>query len=452
MPRMRRPVKVATPEVQVKMKDVLIPMYKPVWEDIFNHGHTHYVFSGGRGSTKSSNISEVIPTLMMKNPEVHAVVFRKVGNTMKNSVWSQMVWGIDKMGLTPFFKIPKSIANPIVFLPTGQQILFFGLDDPNKVKSIKLPFGYIGITWFEELDQFSGEKEIRKVLQSTMRGGTKFWDFRSFNPPISNMNWANQYAIDAMGRENTLVVKNTYLDVPEEWLGQAFIDEAMDLKATNPRAYEHEYLGIPVGTGGNVFENVEPMYMSDEFISHFDHIYSGLDWGWFPDPFAFNKVHFDIARRNLYIFAEYRVNKQTNRNTFDALYHEKEIYTEEFLINSRESGNFIRQRHFMEPDEILTADNAEPKSISDYKSYGGYGCRPAEKGPDSVNYSMKWLQSLNHIYIDPVRCPETLKEFVEYEYERDKDDEVISGYPDANNHNIDAVRYALERVWKRKGK
>lgn len=371
---------------------------------------------------------------------------------MKNSVWSQMVWGIDKMGLTPFFKIPKSIANPIVFLPTGQQILFFGLDDPNKVKSIKLPFGYIGITWFEELDQFSGEKEIRKVLQSTMRGGTKFWDFRSFNPPISNMNWANQYAIDAMGRENTLVVKNTYLDVPEEWLGQAFIDEAMDLKATNPRAYEHEYLGIPVGTGGNVFENVEPMYMSDEFISHFDHIYNGIDWGWYPDPFAFNKVHFDIARRNLYIFAEYRVNKQSNRTTFDALYHEKELYSEEFLVNSRENGNFIRQRHFMEPDEILTADSAEPKSISDYKSYGGYGCRPAEKGPDSVNYSMKWLQSLNHIYIDPVRCPQTLKEFVEYEYERDKDDEVVSGYPDANNHNIDAVRYALERLWKRKGK
>ena len=105
----------------------------------------------------------------------------------------------------------------------------------------------------------------------------------------------------------------------------------------------------------------------------------------------------------------------------------------------------------MEKDEIVTADTAEPKSISDYKSYGGYGCRPAEKGPDSVNYSMKWLQSLNHIYIDPNRCPGTLKEFVEYEYERDKDDEVVSGYPDANNHSIDAVRYALERLWKRKG-
>jgi PBSX family phage terminase large subunit len=449
--RSRTAVKVATPEVNIPIQDTIIPMFRDVLRDILQHKHTHYAFAGGRGSTKSSFISEVIPLILIANPSVHAVIFRKIGNTMKNSVWAQMVWGIDKMGLTPFFKIPKSIASPIVFLPTGQQILFFGLDDPNKVKSIKLPFGYIGVTWFEELDQFSGEKEIRKVLQSTMRGGKLFWDFRSFNPPISNMNWANQYAVDALSRTNTLVTRNTYLDVPEEWLGQAFIDEALDLKETNPRAYEHEYLGIPVGTGGNVFENVEPMYMTDDFISHFDRVYSGIDWGWYPDPFAFVKCHFDMARRNLYIFAEFRVNKMSNRATFDALYRDHLLYTEEFLTQVRNYDGNVRQRHFLEPDEIVTADSAEPKSISDYKSYGGYGCRPAEKGPDSLNYSMKWLQSLNHIYIDPVRCPETLKEFVEYEYERDKDDEVVSGYPDANNHSIDAARYALERLWRRKG-
>lgn len=386
---------------------------------------------------------------MLQNPNIHVLVFRKVGNTMKNSVWSQIVWGIDKLGLTPLFHIPKSISTPITLKQTGQQILFFGLDDPMKVKSVKLPFGYIGITWFEELDQYSGEKEIRTVLQSTMRGGELFWDFRSFNPPISNMNWANQYALDALSRDNTLVTRNTYLDVPEEWLGQAFIDEANDLKETNYRAYKHEYLGEPVGTGGNVFENVEPMYMSDEQISHFDHIYNGLDWGWYPDVFAFTKSHFDIARRNLYIFGEYRTNKESNQTTFNRLYKELKVFSDDFI---KQSDGEIRQRFFMEPDEVLTADSAEQKSVSDYKSYGGYGCRPAEKGPDSVVYSMKWLQSLNHIYIDPVRCPGTLKEFVEYEYERDKDNEIVSGYPDANNHSIDAVRYALERVWKKRGK
>lgn len=448
----RTTVKTETPQITIPMKDVIIPMYKDVLRDILSHGHTHYVFSGGRGSTKSSFISEVIPLLMLQNPNIHVIVFRKVGNTMKNSVWSQVVWGIDRLGLTPLFKIPKSIANPIVLTQTGQQILFFGLDDPQKIKSVKLPFGYIGVTWFEELDQYSGEKELRTVLQSTMRGGDKFWDFRSFNPPVSNMNWANQYAVDALARDNTRVVHNTYLNVPEEWLGQAFIDEALDLKKTNPKAYEHEYMGIPVGTGGNVFENVEPMYMSDEFISHFDHVYSGIDWGWYPDPFAFTKCHFDINRRNLYIFAEFRVNKMGNKDTFETLYNQKTIYSEEFLAKARELDGSIRQRHFMESDEIVTADSAEPKSISDYRSYGGFGCRGAEKGPDSVVYSMKWLQSLNHIYIDPKRCPETLKEFVEYEYERDKDDEIVSGYPDANNHSIDSVRYALERLWKKKGR
>lgn len=141
-------VKAETPQITIPMKDVIIPKYKDVLFDILSHKHTHYVFSGGRGSTKSSFVSEIIPLLMLQNPNIHVIVFRKVGNTMKNSVWSQIVWGIDRLGLTPLFKIPKSIANPIVLTQTGQQILFFGLDDPQKIKSVKLPFGYIGVTWF----------------------------------------------------------------------------------------------------------------------------------------------------------------------------------------------------------------------------------------------------------------------------------------------------------------
>lgn len=440
---------VFVPQINIQMHNIIINQFFDELQDILKHGHTHYTNAGGRGSTKSSLFSVAIPLLIINYPNVHACVFRKVGNTIKNSVWAQIVWGINKLGLDDFFHIPKSIANPIVYLPTGQQILFMGLDSPDKIKSIKLPFGYIGITWWEELDQYSGEKEIRKVLQSTMRGGDLFWDFRSFNPPISNLNWANQYFVDAMGRENTYTMKNTYLDVPAEWLGNAFIDEAEDLKRTNPKAYEHEYLGVPVGTGGNVFENVEPLYMPDSMIATFDQVFSGIDWGWFPDPFAFNKCYFNANKRDLYIFAEFHANKMSNQATFDKLY--KELW----LFPERPDGVYDSEhpkpRHFMEETEIVTADSAENKSISDYKSYGGYGCRPAEKGPDSIVYSMKWFQSLNHIYIDPKRCPETLKEFVEYEYDRDKDDEIVSGYPDYNNHHIDACRYATERYWKRRG-
>ena len=143
-----------------------------------------------------------------------------------------------------------------------------------------------------------------------------------------------------------------------------------------------------------------------------------------------------MARRTLYIFAEFRINKMSNKDVYDKLYNDLKCYDDVPM---------------MRPDEIVTCDSAEPKSISDFKSYGAYGARPAEKGPDSINYSMKWLQSLKHIYIDPNRCPETYKEFVEYEYERDRDDEVISGYPDFANHSIDSVRYATEKIWKRRG-
>ena len=118
MPKRNKTVKVETPSVEIPIRDILIPMYAPILMDILQHKHTHYVFAGGRGSTKSSFISLAIPLLMLQNPDVHVVVFRKIGNTMKNSVWSQIVWGINKLGLSPLFKIPKSIASPSLVLMT----------------------------------------------------------------------------------------------------------------------------------------------------------------------------------------------------------------------------------------------------------------------------------------------------------------------------------------------
>ena len=423
-------------------------MYDDVLEDIFEHRHTHYVFPGGRGSTKSSFVGGVsIPLLIMQNPQIHAVCFRKVANTIQTSIFPQVVWGIYKLGVESLFKIPKTYSTPITYIPTGQKIMFFGLDDPMKVKSIKLPFGYIGITWFEELDQFSGENELRTVTQSTMRGGEKFWDFRTFNPPISKNNWANEYTEDCeiYRQDNTLVVRNTYLDVPEDWLGQQFIEEAEDLKAINPRAYEHEYLGHAIGTGGDVFQNVEefdadaPTEIQDvhgkviktvKLSDTFDTVYNGIDWGFALDPFHFAKCYFDSRRLDLYIFREYRTIQSRNETVF------RELYEDEKLLTS---------------EDLVTADSAEPKSIADFKAYGAF-IRGAEKGPDSVRYGIKWLQGLRHIYIDKRKCPNTWREFTTYEYEKDKDGNFISAYPDMDNHSIDAVRYAMEKYYKRRGK
>lgn len=160
--------------------------------------------------------------------------------------------------------------------------------------------------------------------------------------------------------------------------------------------------------------------------STFDHIYNGVDWGYFPDPFTFNRVHFDARSRSLYIFDEAHLYKKGNS----------------------ESAEIVKGK--VEGYDLITCDSAEPKSVSDYRAFG-LNARGAQKGPGSVEYSMKWLASLNNIYIDAKACPETWQEFTTYEYEKNKEGEFISGYPDANNHHIDAVRYATETIWKRRG-
>lgn len=403
---------------------LIAPTFAPVIFDIADNKYSEYVFPGGRGSTKSSFVSENIIDLLMKHDDIHACVLRQVSNTLKDSVYNQILWAISALGLDNEFYATKSPLE-ITRKSTGQKIYFRGADDPNKIKSIKVPFGYIGILWFEELDQFTGEESVRKIEQSVIRGGDIAYKFKSFNPPKSAQNWANKYI--KIPRADRLVVESTYLTVPEKWLGKPFIDDANFLKEVNPVAYENEYLGISNGTGGNVFDNVVIREINDDEIKEFDRIYRGIDWGWYPDPFAFVSVYYDPARLRLFIYDELTCNKKSNQET----------------------AELIRKKGITENDLII-CDSAEPKSIGDYRSYG-FMARAAEKGPGSVEYSMKWLQSLKEIIIDNKRCPESAKEFLDYEYERDKDGNVISGYPDKNNHAIDAVRYAMNKVWKRRG-
>lgn len=438
--------------VDLDISKLWIKKFDDVFQDIMTHKHTHYDFPGGRGSTKSSFIGgRIIPLLIINNPQCHAVVYRRFGNTLKTSVYAQIQWGIYDLGLQDYW-IFHSNPLEMIYKPTGQKILFLGMDDPGKVKSIKLPFGYIGITWWEELDQFDGEQQIRKAQQSTMRGGPVYWNFMSYNPPISINNWANEFTEDCERHRqaDTLVVRTTYLDVPPEWLGQQFIDEAEYLQSINPRAYENEYMGVPVGTGGNVFDNVEHLDITDSMIATFDHIYNGLDWGFANDPNHFVKVHFDAARQDLYIFAEHRAKGETNIELYDYLYKEEHAKRRIWkIVDGQEVSEFV-DCPLVGHNELVTADSAEPKSIADFKAYGCF-MRPAEKGPESVRYGIKWLQSLRHIYIDKYRCPETYDEFVKYEFDRDKTGKVISAFPDRDNHSIDATRYALERYYKHRG-
>ncbi len=383
-----------------------------------------YVFRGGRGSLKSSFVSLKVVELLVNNPQMHACVVRKIYATIKDSVYAQMLWAISILGLESDFKC-KTSPYEITYRPTGQTIYFRGCDDPLKLKGIKPRFGYVGILWKEEKDQLAGPNEERSVNQSVLRGGPESYDFSSYNPPKSRSNWVNKEAVEPDDRR--VIHESCYLDAPPEWLGQAFLDDAEHLRQVNPAAYDNEYRGVSNGDGGSVFENIEIRDITDQEIQSFDRIYNGLDWGYYPDPWAFNRMHYDAARMTLYIFAEATRYKMRNRDTAQVL---------------KDMG--------ISGDDLITADSAEMKSVKDYQDYGLL-CKGAVKGPGSVDYSHKWLQSLVKIVIDPSRCPDTAKEFLEYEYERDKDGNVISGYPDANNHHIDAVRYAMETVWKRRG-
>ena len=407
---------------EVRLSEVIGPAFHGLAHDVFAHGHTHYDLSGGRGSLKSSCVSLLVPLLLVSHPGTHALVLRKVGNTIRDSVYAQYCWAIAELGMAAYWDAKVSPPE-LIYRPTGQKILFRGADDPMKIKSIKGPFGYIAVTHFEEKDQFAGRAEIRTVLQSTMRGGSEYWNFESYNPPISRDNWANKDSLE--NRADRLCHKSTYLDAPPEWLGEQFIAEAEHLRATDERAYRHEYLGEAVGTGGNVFENLELREITDEEIKRFDRIYMGVDWGFYPDAFAFIRMHYDRMRNVIYLIDEHYIHKQSNEST--AKWIKDKGYTDAYII----------------------CDSAEPKSVADYRALG-LPAKSAVKGPGSLDYSMKFLQR-QKIVIDRKRTPHAYDEFVRYEYERSKDGEIISGYPDKDDHVISAVRYALEPAYRRMG-
>lgn len=407
-----------------KISEIISPVFYEPHRAIRSGTVSEVVAKGGRGSTKSSWASIEVILEILRHPAIHAAVFRKVGNTLRNSVYAQCCWAVAELGLTHKFRCTVSPME-ITYLPTGQKIYFFGTDDPGKIKSIKVPFGYIGIGWFEELDQFSGPEEIRNVEQSILRGGPYALTLKTFNPPAASRNWANEYVMQE--RKGKLVHHSTFLTTPEEWLGPRFLSDAQYLKESNPTKYAHEYMGEVVGSGTEVFENIKAETITEKQIENFDRRLHGVDWGWYPDPWAYNAGYFDASRKTLYIYDELTRLRSSNRTTAG-------------LLLDRGLDWY----------DVVMADSAEPKSIDDYKSLGLH-CRGVSKPRGSVDYSHKWLQGLRAIVIDPKRCPDTYKEFSQYEYERDKDGKPIPGYPDVDNHHIDAVRYMTEPIWRRKG-
>ena len=410
--------------------------YNNAFRAIMSHKKERYTFTGGRASCKSSFISLVIVILIVMFPSYNALILRKTAKTLRRSVFEQIVWAINKLRLTAHFKIPKSqtAALPISYIRKNgqtQYIIFAGSDDPEKLKSIKVSSGYFAILWVEEKTEFT-PAELQNIKISVLRGGKTFYIFESYNPPSAARHWCNREA--ATPDLNRMVIHTTYKDISREWLGDAILHDIEQTKQNNLRAYENIYLGIVTGTGQNVFENVELREITDEEIAAFDYLYNGIDWGYYPDPFAFSTSSFNASKQTLYIFDELYMNKQGNYEAFRKLSKHMEAH----------GITIARDR--------ITADSAELKSIADFRTWGG-NVRGAIKGIGSREASFKWLQGLKKIVIDPARCPHIADEFTLFEYEIDKrTGEIMSGYPQGQpDHGIDTVRYSLETIWRHGG-
>lgn len=422
----------STTAVEITIPAGLIaPSFLAPFLDLSAQRHTEYVFYGGRGSTKSSFVSLVIIWQLINNQNYHALVIRQVFNTLRDSAYGQLVWAINALGnYYPQLDLQtkfRCTTNPleITYLPTGQKIYFRGADDPGKIKSIKPAFGAISLLWFEETSEFYGAAAIRNITQSAIRGTDTALIFKTYNPPRTSGNWINKEVL--ISKPNRYLHKSDYRTVPAEWLGQVFIDEAEHIREVNPAAYDHEYLGEVNGLGDQVFTNVQLREIADDEISQFDNVLHGLDFGFYPHPAHYSRVHYDAARLTLYIFGELRRWKTSNRDMYDALV-----------------------AYGLSQNDLLICDSEDPKSIADYRDYGAMA-RGAEKGAGSRKYSIKWLQSLKAIVIDPKRCPYTATEFTDYAYLRTKDDEILEAYPDENDDAISAVRYATNLIWRRRG-
>lgn len=168
----------------------IAPAFQSVLLDVLDHGHDEYALSGGRGSGKSSFIALCIIQLVELYPEINALILRKVGDTLRDSVYAQLLWALEALGLLEEYECRVSPME-MEKKSTGQKLFFRGLDKPEKVKSIKTRRGYIGLLWFEELDQFAGDAECRNVQQSALRGGDLAWTFKSWNPPQTVSAWVN---------------------------------------------------------------------------------------------------------------------------------------------------------------------------------------------------------------------------------------------------------------------
>lgn len=408
--------------------------------DLFVPFYNNYITEGGivnHNSTKSTSVSTFILLRMemarrkalaakasgdrkWKRFLTHAACFRKVGGTLADSCFTQFSVSAGRLGLADKYYMKKTPLT-IIRRGTGQRIYFRGLDDPQKARSITPPFSYISDLWFEELSEYDGIEEIQDVTRSIQRGGHEFMTFYSYNPPETSSNWVN-YALAELEREDPTFrqYKSDFRTVPREWLGEKFFRDAEILRRLNERAYRHVYLGEITGNGGTVFPNVEAVSLTDEEIAKFDNVLWGADFG-LRDPTVLLGGQYDSSTNILTLFDE--------------------VYKPDMTLDEIEH-DFKEHHHGY---EYIQGDSAAAQIIVSLRSRG-VQILPVEKYGDFRMMTTKWLQSLVKLRIDPKRCPNTYREFVNCEYEKNKAGEFTGRIPDGNDHSIDSCRYMCAKI------
>ncbi|MEK4219971.1 PBSX family phage terminase large subunit [Bacillus sp. FSL L8-0222] len=405
--------------VRVSLKEIVGGGYKTFW----NYKGRYRVVKGGRGSKKSTTTALNIIYRMMQFPQANTLVVRKVFKDHKDSTYAQLKWAIRRLKVEHLWEWTKSPLE-IRYKPTGQKILFRGLDDPMSVTSITVDVGYLCWAWFEEAYQILNEDDFNKVDMS-IRGELPPGYFKqitlSFNP-WNEKHWLKRRFFDV--QDNNILALTTNYKC-NEFLGDDDRQLFNWMKKNNLRRYKIEGLGEWGIAEGAIFTNWREFAFDRFEIAKREGIKSafGLDFGFTTDPSALACSLVDIKNRELYIFDE--------------------MYKPGLLNN--EIAETITDMGYRK--ELIIADSAEQKSIAELRKYGLKKIKPAEKGPDSIKAGIQFLQQFT-IFIHP-KCSNAAMEFSNYVWDKNKDGKLINKPIDEYNHFIDALRYSMEPIKKR---
>lgn len=379
---------------------------------------------GSRASKKSSTQSLKVITEIIENPNINWLVVRKVERTLRDSCYAQLKWAIHRLKVDNFFKCSTSPLE-ITYKPTGQKILFRGLDDPLKVTSITVEVGSLCRLWIEEAYEITSEDAFDR-LDESIRGqlpkGMYHQVVLTFNP-WSDRHWLKKRFFDEPSK-NVLAMTTNYMC--NEFLSEADLVLFEEMKK-NPRRYRTAGLGEWGIVEGLVYENWEERVFDVHEISIRPNVRSafGMDFGYVNDPSTLFCGLVDTVAREIYVFDEM---------------YEKGMSNEDIKERVSEMG-YSKER--------IKADSAEPKSIAYLRKAGLTRIRAAKKGPDSIRAGISIIQDYK-IIIHP-RCVNFITEISNYTWDKDKFDNAINKPIDDFNHLMDAMRYAMEEFDGRKG-